>query len=49
MSENKNIRTDSIDLLVTKEDFIELMDDNGKLIDRIKELEAELRERDNGR
>lgn len=36
-----NIRTDAIELLVTKEDFIELMDDNAKLLDEIERLTAE--------
>ena len=38
-----NIRTDSIDLLCTKEDFIEIMDDNANLLQRIEELEGALR------
>jgi len=37
-----NIRTDSIELLCTKDDFFELMDDNAKLCKRIEELEAAL-------
>ncbi len=36
-----NIRTDSIDLICTKEDFVELMDDNAKLCEQVKELKAE--------
>jgi uncharacterized small protein (DUF1192 family) len=35
------IITDSIDLIVTKQDFIELMDDNAKQLDEIERLEAE--------
>ena len=39
-----NIRTDKIELLATKEDFIELMDDSAKLLRRIEKLEGALRE-----
>ena len=35
-----NIRTDAIELMVTKEDFIELMDDNARLLDENKSLRA---------
>lgn len=37
-----NIRSDSIDLLCTKEDFIELMDDNAKQLNEITRLQSDL-------
>ena len=38
-----NIRTDAIELLCTKDDFVELMDDNARLCDQIKRLEADIK------
>ena len=37
-----NIQSDAIELLCTKEDFMELMDDNAKLCDDVKRLSTEV-------
>ena len=37
-----NIRTDAIELLCTKDDFFELMDDNAKLCEQVKAKDAEI-------
>ena len=38
-----NIRTDKIELLCTKDDFVELMDDNASLCEQVERLTASVK------